>query len=168
MARKSRLEDQLVALGALRREPRRPGAVEELSRALGDRSSFVVAAAARIVGEAAIAELVPSLRPAFDRFIENGAETDKSCQAKMAIVNALLTAEFEDAELFLRGMHCVQLEAAWGPPVDTAAQLRGMCATTLACWKVFINTAPKSYCTWPPSPWSGCRIRIPSTPIRQM
>ena len=67
MARKSKLEDQLAALHALREDPRAPGGIDQLRAALDDKSSFVVAAAARIVGEAAVTELLPRLRPAFER-----------------------------------------------------------------------------------------------------
>ena len=32
---------------------------------------------------------------------------------------------------FLRGIHHVQMEGSWGPPVDAAAELRGICALGL-------------------------------------
>jgi HEAT repeat protein len=50
----------------------------------------------------------------------------------MAVVKALIELEDRAAEVFFSGTRYVQLEASWGEPVDTAAELRGMCAIGLA------------------------------------
>jgi len=61
----------------------------------------------------------------------NPTATDKACGAKQAIANALYELGCDASELFLRGIRHVQKEAAWGGPVDTAAELRGLCALGL-------------------------------------
>jgi HEAT repeat protein len=63
--------------------------------------------------------------------MEDPAESDKGCHAKMAIVEALTEFGYREHELFLRGIRHAQLEPAWGKPVDTAERLRGRCAEAL-------------------------------------
>lgn len=128
----SRVEDRLAALSAVRADPRAPGAEDLLRKALSDQSSAVVASAATLVGDASLDALYPLLPPAFERFVPDGANTDKGCRAKQAIASALLKNEVEAASVFLTGVRIVQMEASWGPPVDTAGGLRGTCGMGLA------------------------------------
>jgi len=68
---------------------------------------------------------------AFDRFFENPSKTDPQCWAKNALSRALATFEHQDATIFLRGMHHIQLEPIWGGLSDTAGTLRATCALAL-------------------------------------
>ncbi len=104
------VEAKLLRLRELRKEPGAVGAVEELRRALGDRSNLVVAEAASLVGEAKIAELAPELAAAFERFMAEPAESDKLCRAKIAIAEALDKIEYQRPQVFLRGIRHVQKE----------------------------------------------------------
>src|SRR3989454_6095320 len=90
---------------------------------LAHRSNHVVARAADL------SALAPDLITAFPRFLEVPVRRDPGCVAKTGIVHALLS--FGDAagsDVFLRGAVHVQREPAFGPPIDTAPELRATSA----------------------------------------
>jgi HEAT repeat protein len=126
-----KLEDQLTALSALRGLPASAETVTELRRAAASRSSHVVATAAEIMTELELADPESDLVQAFVRFMQNPAKTDPGCRAKTAIVNALARLESAAEDVFLQGIHHVQMEPVWGGQIDTAAPLRGACALAL-------------------------------------
>jgi HEAT repeat protein len=128
---KHTLEDQLTTLHALRAAPITEDTLAQLCKALTDRNSHIVAAAAEIIGEAELADLEPDLVAAFAAFLRNPVKTDPGCQAKIAIANALRVCECAAEAVFLQGVHHVQMEPVWGGQVDTAAPLRGACALGL-------------------------------------
>lgn len=130
MPGKRKFEQQLAALDALRQHPPEAG-VEPLRKALGQRNNFIVAKAADLVREFRLAQLIPELLTAFDRFFEDPIQTDPQCWAKNALSRALAALEHQDAATFLRGMHHIQLEPVWGGRSDTAATLRATCALAL-------------------------------------
>jgi hypothetical protein len=108
-----------------------PAGRKQLAKAFASRSNRVAAKAARITGEAQWPELTPDLAAAFDRLLARGAEVDKGCVALSAMARTLFTLDCEDHELFLKGMRHVQMEPVWGGSIDTAAELRGLCAMGL-------------------------------------
>jgi HEAT repeat protein len=130
MPGKRKFEDQLAALDALRQQPPE-AAVDPLRKALTNRNNFVVAKAADLVRTFQLAQLIPELLTAFDRFFEDPVMTDPQCWAKNALSRALAHFEHQDAALFLRGMHHIQLEPVWGGTSDTAGTLRATCALAL-------------------------------------
>jgi hypothetical protein len=130
MPGKRSFEDQLAALDELRHQPPE-AALEPLRKALMHRNNYVVAKAADVVGELALAELVPQLLVAFDRFFTDPVKTDPQCWAKNALSRALAGFEYHDAAVFIRGMRHIQLEPVWGGRSDTAGTLRGICALGL-------------------------------------
>jgi len=69
---------------------------------------------------------------AFDRLFERAAEKDPQCWGKNAIAKALVDLDYRESAPFLRGIRHVQMEASFGPPVDTATTLRGICLLALA------------------------------------
>jgi HEAT repeat protein len=103
----------------------------ELPKYLASKSNLVVAKAADLARAAGVEALVPQLVAAFDRFMDKPATTDPTCAAKREIANALYELGASAQALFLTGIRHVQKEAAWGKPVDTAADLRGLCALGL-------------------------------------
>jgi hypothetical protein len=121
--RPSAVEAELARIAACRADPTTPAAMATLRAALAGRSSFAVAAAARLVGEAELEELAPLLAPAYARV----ADHDPVCHAKTAIVEALCRLGRDEAETFLHAARCRQVEAA----VDTAAALRAHAAAGL-------------------------------------
>lgn len=111
---------------------RTPEGQKQIAKALHAKSNLVAAKAARIVGEALLPELTADLVSAFDRFIARGAAGDKGCAAAIAIARALFNLDHDDADVYLKGMRHVQLEPVWGGSVDTASELRAICAMGLA------------------------------------
>src|SRR5262245_61145946 len=89
MAKTRGVDVKLNRLRAIRTEPVTPALIAELRDLLADRSNFVVAGASEIVGERMLADLAPELVVAFERFLIDPAETDKTCRAKVAITEAL-------------------------------------------------------------------------------
>jgi len=102
-----------------------------LRKALGAKNNFLVAKAADLVREANLAQLMPEMLTAFDRFFDHPTKTDPQCWAKNAISRALAAMELQDANVFLRGMRHIQMEPVWGGQSDTAGTLRATCALAL-------------------------------------
>lgn len=103
----------------------------ELPKYLNHKSNLVVARAADQVRSGNVESLVPLLVSAFNRFMEKPGSTDPTCAAKREIANALYEMGAAEQEVFLTGIRHVQKEPAWGGSVDTAAELRGICALGL-------------------------------------
>lgn len=132
MARRPRLEDQLARLGELGREPDSAESRTALRRAISSRSNILAAKAARVAGAGGVRDLLDPLVEAFGRFMVNPTRNDKGCRAKTAIAHALAELGHMGQDVFLRGLHHVQMEPVYGGRVDTAAELRGACALGLA------------------------------------
>jgi HEAT repeat protein len=105
--------------------------VQELGKALESKYSLVVAKAARLAGDAFVAELGPPLASAFARLLAKPG-SDKGCTAMQLIARALVQLDYDDADLYRRGMKHVQLEGTWGGSVDVAPEVRAVCAMGLA------------------------------------
>jgi hypothetical protein len=130
MPGKRQFDEQLAALERLRHgDPH--AAVKPLRQALAHRNNYIVAKAADVVREMRLAELIPPLVAAFDRFFDNPLQSDPQCWAKNAISRALAELDYQEPDLYLRGMRHIQLEAVWGGRSDTAAGLRATCALAL-------------------------------------
>jgi HEAT repeat protein len=130
MPGKKAFQQRVAALDALR-EASEHDRIDALRRALGDRNNFLVAKAADLVRELDLKQLAPELLTAFERFFERAEKTDSQCWAKNAISRALAAFEHQEADVFLRGMHHIQLEPVWGGRSDTAGTLRATCALAL-------------------------------------
>lgn len=128
MGKARSVDVRLARLRALRSEPVSADLVKELRSFIEDKSNFVVAAAAEVIGEQKIAELAPELAAAFHRFLIDPVETDKLCKAKIAIVEALDKLECNDTDIFRLALNYVQKEPRWGGSDDTAAPLRAAAA----------------------------------------
>jgi HEAT repeat protein len=130
MPGKRKFEEQLAALDALRQQPPE-AAVDPLRKALANRNNLVVAKATDLVRQFQLTQLTPELLTAFDRFFEDPIKSDPQCWAKNSLSRALAHFEHQDAEVYLRGMHHIQLEPVWGGTSDTAGTLRATCALAL-------------------------------------
>ena len=130
--KRAKLEDELAAIAALGQSPDSEATRRRLREALARGSSPVVARAARLVAEHRIEGLGEPLEVAFGRFLEDPVRTDPSCAAKVAILDALDLTDHPDPEPFRAGARHVQLEPAWGPPVDTAVGVRARSGLALA------------------------------------
>jgi hypothetical protein len=105
--------------------------VEQLRKALAHRNNFLVAKAAKLVTDAELAALLPDVLAAYDRFFIDAEKSDPKCWAKDALSKALVKLEYRSKDAYLRGMRHHQLEASWGPAVDSAGALRATCAHAL-------------------------------------
>ncbi len=123
------IEQSLTTLSRLRAAG--SAAAPELQKYLAHKINLIVAKAADLTRELNLKHLQPHLESAFTRFMQNPATTDKTCAAKQAIANALYELGAGAQQTFLTGIHHIQKEGAYGQPVDTAAELRGLCALGL-------------------------------------
>jgi hypothetical protein len=106
-------------------------ATEYLRKALAHRNNFIVAKVAKLVADAELFALLPEVLAAFDRFFIDAEKTDPKCWAKDALVKTLVKLEHRQKDAYLRGLRHHQMEASWGPPIDSAGALRGACAHAL-------------------------------------
>lgn len=132
MKRSQDLDSKLQRLALVARDLPAESALDEFRKALQSSNHTVVARAAQLAGRAKAYDLVPALVDAMARLVAMPAASDKGCTAKMAIARALEALDCQQYEPFLLGVKHIQLEPAYGEPVDTAAELRGECAITLA------------------------------------
>ena len=132
MAKRPTTEEQLAAIHAIRQGPDQYDLPRELRGFLRSKSNHVVAAAAATVERLEVGQLAPDLVEAFDRLMRDPAKLDPGCKAMVAIVQALVQMEDAAAKVYFAGIRHVQMEPSFGPPVDAAAPLRGLCARGLA------------------------------------
>lgn len=132
MRRSDPIEQALDRLSALKNDAATPGVVDELKAFLKNRSNLVIAEAAKAVREMRELELIPHLITTFHRLMANPAKLDKGCTALTEIAAALYELDYVEPEIYLLGIHHIQMEGSFGPPVDTAAKLRGLSALGVA------------------------------------
>lgn len=130
IARKTDLA--LDALRAIEQGAASAADLPVLRGALRHPSSHVQARAARLVGDRRLHDLEGDVQAALLRLLDQGAEADPGCAAKLHLAEALDLLESVDATPFERGVVVRQPEAAWGLPVDTAKGLRARCGYALA------------------------------------
>jgi hypothetical protein len=125
-------EDALAAIHAIRQSPEKYDLKLDLAPFLRHKSNHAVAAAASAAEHLEATTLASDLVQSFERFLRDPAKLDPGCKATTAIVQALIQLEDPAARVYFAGVHHVQLEASFGPRVDAAAPLRGLCARGLA------------------------------------
>lgn len=130
MAGKRQFEAQIAALDSLRDAPEE-ARIDPLRKALASKNNFIAGKAADLARELNLRDLTSDLLTGFGRFFENPEKSDPQCWAKNAISRALAAFEFQEPEVFLRGLRHIQLEAVWGGRSDTAGTLRATCAFAL-------------------------------------
>ena len=127
-------DEQMAALDALKGRELDAASLALIKKSLANRSNFIVAKAARLAEDNSLADLLPGLLAAYDRFFTNPEKTDPQCWAKNALSRALARLECRDKDVFLRGLRHHQLEPTWGGRSDSAGTLRANCAHALiAC-----------------------------------
>lgn len=125
-------EDALAAIRAIGDAPENRDLKRELAPFLLHKSNHVAAAAADTIGRLEAVTLTQDLADAFPEWMKNPAVRDPGCKALTAIAKTLAAMDHPAAQVYFAGVHHVQKEASYGPPVDTAAALRGLCAQGLA------------------------------------
>ena len=132
MGKTPRTEDALKAIHAIREAPEKYDVKRNLAPFLKHKSNHVVAAAASTAEGLEAAGLAQELVDAFLVLMQDPAKRDPGCKALLAIARALAAANEPAAKVYFLGLHHVQMEGSFGPPVDAAAELRGLCAQGLA------------------------------------
>jgi hypothetical protein len=131
MVKSLKLEETLALLNRIEPDCHPDEAINILRQALQSKHAIAVARAAKMVGRANLAPLIPPLVAAFERLMLNAAAADPNCIAKKHIAEALYRLDYSQETLFLDGIRHVQMESVWGGKVDTASGLRGICALGL-------------------------------------
>jgi hypothetical protein len=132
LAKPPSTEDALAAIHAIRQTPEKYDLPRDLAPFLRHKSNHVVAAAAATVERLEASPLAPDLVDAFERLMGNPAKLDAGCKALIAITQALVQMDDPAAKVYFAGIRHVQMEGSFGPPMDAAAPLRGLCARGLA------------------------------------
>lgn len=132
MPKQPRTEDALASIHGIRQAPEKFDLARDLAPFLRHKSNHVVAAAAATAERFEAGALAPDLVQAFERLMRDPAKLDPGCKAAIAIVQALVQLEDAAAKVYFAGIHHIQKEGSYGPPVDAAAPLRGLCARGLA------------------------------------
>jgi hypothetical protein len=125
-------EDALASIHDIRQAPETCDLLRDLAPFLRHKSNHVVAAAADAAERLEAGVLAPHLIEAFERLMRDPAKLDQGCKATKAIVQALIQLEDPAARVYFAGIRHIQKEGSFGPPVDAAAPLRGLCARGLA------------------------------------
>lgn len=132
MPRPPATEDALKAILAIRTTPENYDLKRDLGLFLHHKSNHVIAAAASTAERLEASALAQDLTDAFLALMRDPAKRDPGCKALLAIAKALVTTDQSTAQVYFAGIRHVQMEASFGPPVDAAAELRGVCAQGLA------------------------------------
>jgi HEAT repeat protein len=127
---KRAFEEKVQQIQQLRSAPG-PAAQASLAKALKNRNNYLVSKAAAVVADLQLAELIPDLVAAFDRFLKDAPKSDPQCWAKIALAKALKELGHRDAGVFLRGIAHIQREPVFGGREDTAGPVRAACAAAL-------------------------------------
>ena len=128
--RGKRLEDAMDRLRAAA-EAADDTLLPQVRAALGSGSSHLAKKAADIAKSRDLRGLKEELEAAFTFFLRN-PEEDRGCLAKSAIAGLLLEEPDSSDEIWLAAARHVQMEGSYGPPVDAAADLRGLAAIGVA------------------------------------
>jgi HEAT repeat protein len=126
------LENELGRVRAIADAPESHDLKVELASLLKHKSNHVIAAAANVARCNQVNELVADLQSAFAELMKNPAKLDPACKALISITKALIEMDAGAAAIYFSGLKHVQKEASFGPSVDAAAPLRGLCARGLA------------------------------------
>jgi hypothetical protein len=131
VAKRPSTEDALRAIRAIRDAPETFDLTRDLAPFLLHKSNHVAAAAADTVGRLEAIALGQHLADAFLEWMKNPAERDPRCDALTAMAKTLAAMDHPAAAVYMAGIRHVQKEASFGPSVDSAAALRGICAQGL-------------------------------------
>ena len=117
---------------AIREAPEQYDLKRDLAPLLQHKSNHVVAAAAATAERLEAIALADDLTVALLDLMADPAKRDPGCKALIAIVRALVATGSVGGAGYFLGLKHVQMEGSFGPPVDAAAELRGLSAQGLA------------------------------------
>ena len=108
-----------------------PGIMQSVKKKDPTAESLRIARDAKRAAAAHDESAIPELAANFHRLIADAATLDKGCIALTEIAAALYALDHHDSDIYLRGIHHVQIEGSFGRPTDAAVQLRSHCALGL-------------------------------------
>ncbi len=132
MAKTRPTEDALRTIKAIRDAPEQYDLKRDLAPFLRHKSNHVIAAAASTAERLEAIAAAHDLTESFLDLMNDPAKRDPGCTALTAIARALITLDQPAARVYFAGLKHVQMEGSFGPPVDAAAELRGLSAQGLA------------------------------------
>ncbi len=132
MGKSKSVSQKLAELTAGCADAKSPAAVADLRRALEDRSNYVVKKAAQLIDAAKLKSLTSELAAAYERLTIDPEKSDPGCLGKLAVMQALVNLEYQDADFYRRGLKYRQVEGLWRGEDDPAAELRGAAAAGFA------------------------------------
>ena len=124
-------EEALLAIRKIRDDPDGFDLKRDLAPFLKHKSNHVIGAAADTVARLELGSFCPELVDAFLGLMKKPDTRDQGCKALIAIAKALATMDQPAPQVYFAGIRHVQKEGSFGPPVDAAAPLRGLCAQGL-------------------------------------
>jgi HEAT repeat protein len=107
------------------------GLSKECIKYLKHKNNVVIAEAAKVVREHQLKECIPQLIQSFEKCMINPVRTDPVCIAKKTIISTLRDLDYNEPEIYCKGIKHIQLEPSYGPPIDSAVELRSTCALAL-------------------------------------
>ena len=131
MAKRLTTEDALAQVSAIRNAPENYDLKRDLAPLLQHKSNHVVAAVAVALKRLEETALTADLIACFLALLPKAKERDQGCKALTAIAETLVNTAEHAADVYLPGVQHVQMEGSFGPPVDVASTLRGLCARGL-------------------------------------
>lgn len=133
MAKSHKIATLQTDLSAVRHQldPPTPAAIATLQTLLNSKHAIIITQVAKLVDQHHLTDLLPDLATQFHRLLTQGSTTDPNCLAKTAIAHTLYRLDYPDTDLFLAGIHHIQMEPIWGGQADTAPGLRATCALGL-------------------------------------
>jgi len=131
-AKSPSFETKLAEIGAALRDAQSPENRERLRAALLQSPAMLAARVAKSIGERRLLGFDDVLEQVFRRFQEHGVKDDPGCRAKQAALDALDLLESRNDATFLAATNVVQMEPAYGGPVDTAVGIRARGVVALA------------------------------------
>lgn len=132
MAKAPSTDDALRVIRAIRDAPESFDLKRDLAPFLRHKSNHVAAAAASAAERLEAGALAQDLVEAFLDLMKDPAKRDHGCEALIAMAKALVAMDEPAANVYFAGVRHVQMEGSFGPPIDAAAPLRGVCAQGLA------------------------------------
>src|SRR5579862_7657013 len=131
MAKAPATDAALRAIRAIRDAPETHDLKRDLAPFLRNKSNHVASAAASTVERLEAAALAQDLVEAFLALMQDPAKRDPGCEALIAMAKALVAMGEPAAKVYFSGVRHFQMEGSFGPPIDAAAPLRGLCAQGL-------------------------------------
>jgi hypothetical protein len=132
MAKARSTDVALRSIRAIRDAPETYDLKRDLAPFLRHKSNHVAAAAASTAERLEAVALAQDLVEAFLELMKDPGKRDPGCEALIALAKALVSIGEPAARVYFAGVHHVQMEGSFGPPIDAAAPLRGLCAEGLA------------------------------------